>query len=812
MANNSVVIDLLLQDAKFKLSIEQATDKAKDLRKEIDKTSSPVAGLRKGFEGLKGGLSSVVDSVFSLKGALVAAAGVFSFKQIIDSAIEAEASVTAAANSLRLSGEYSADALADVEAFAGKLFELKGVGDDTALKMFSLAQSFGLSKDQAKEVVSVAADLSKATGQDLQTSVNNLSAAYNGQVGKLAKLNPALKELTDAQLKAGLATQILGAQFEGSAAAQLNTFGGAVSFTQERFGDLLEEMGFLVTKNEAVIGIVKLAGEAFKTLGGFIAGNKDGIKKLITDAIKGLLTVLSSVVKSVEILGKSFQGLGDINIGDFFKDIAMIIGAVTDEILLLARGFTEIKLLLKNPIAVFKADTLDDLKKANPELATMVNTIQEIEKRREALTEGIARTTGIIPKMADTTEKSFSSAIDDLIDKIGEVPKAFEDAFAGPKPVKIDLEAINGTVKGNGAEFGPDKSLKRDDFGPGGVTFDERVSAFADNFLSSMLDVTEKIGGSLFANILGGKEGARKFIGAAAGAVTEAFLPGMGAAVGPFVEALSQGKEVVKKQVEEFAEALPELIDALVEAIPVFIQTLADKSDEIIIALAKGAPKITAAIATELANPQLYLGVARELGRAAYEGVQYQFQQAAQAITLAGIDLSAAFKKARDDFANFFKVELPEAFREAVSALGGVFNNIGHDIGNAFKESILTAATEFIDKLKEEIKDALPDFKGGGGVTGGGGRKGPSTAERVLNPASNIPGNPNLGDAKTVLGGGGLGLTGDVSSDDSLVLTMLGKVVELLKQPVNVTTTAKIDGRAFADIILTLDRTKQRLA
>jgi hypothetical protein len=842
MANNSVVIDLLLQDAKFKLSIDKATDSAKDLRKEIEKADGPVAGLRSGFDKLKGGIGGVLDSVFSLKGALAAAASVLAFDKIIDAAVEADNAVNAAANSLRLSGEYSKEALKNTQAFAANLQDLTGIGDDTALSMFSLAQSYGLSADKAKETVKAATDLAAATGQDLTTAVTNLSAAYNGNIGKLGKLNPALKDLTEAELAAGAATRLLAEQFGGSAAAKLDTFAGALDATKARFGDVVEEIGFLIVKNGTVISLVKTLGDAFKILSTFISDNADGLRDFISKPIKSLIRELPNIIRSIGVLGEAFVLVLRVNpftglnesaseTSSIFDEVSSHAAELADGILAIVQGYYNLKRVVGENSALVTIFAPEEITQAQAQ-------VEQIEKLRQKLadtTTQIATPDGL--KNAYEGPKSLvddlAKAFENLADKIEKVPTS----------VDIEVAALSGrsggssrSVKGNGADFGPGSDLKAgpraEDFFGSGV----EIGGFIQGALDEFADGLFVVGKSFAQNILGGKEGARKFLGAAAGAAADAFVPGLGQAVAPFVEALSQGKEAVKAQVTAFAEALPELIDALVEAIPVFVQVLADNAPEIIIALANGMPQVAASLAIALTNPQLYIGVAKELGRAAYEGTIYQFQQLGQAFGIAVTDLTNAGHQAGVNFAEFFKTAFPQAFKEAVASLGNFFADIGSRIAfglsKTFVQALVDGATKFVSKLIDEIKGK---FSSGGKATIGGSGEGPvEQATGVKIPGvyaatgGMVKGLGNRDSVRAMLSPGELVLdrtTGprlnafldeatkpaSRSQDSEMSQVMLAKVIDLLQQPLTVQTTAEVDGRTLADIILTLTRNNQRL-
>jgi hypothetical protein len=850
--NNSVVIDLLLQDAKFKLSIERAQDGVKDLKREVDKSNGAVDDLKNGFDKLKGGLGKVVDSVFSLKGALAAAASFIAFDKIIDAAIEADSAVQSVANSLRLSGEYSAEALAEVQTFAGQLQDMTGIGDDTTLSMISLAQSFGLNKDQAKDVVKVAADLSAATGQDLTTAVNNLSAAYNGQVGKLGKLNPALKELTEQQLKAGVALEILGAQFEGSAASKLQTFGGALDAAKGRFGDLIEEIGFLVTRNPAIIEAIRRLEGVIKGLIEIVANNADTIRKNLTTVLVESIRSFAKAARALLLFGEALTTVGKLlGIGGFADDaekantaLEKQRGLVTDVVrgfVLMATGITEARKALleidsktrdKIGIGIFGggAGSADEEKKKIDETLTSLKNIRK-ELELVPFTNGspLKSLTGDLKSLQSPADK-FLAALNEIADTLEGLPSTI-DLGAGKKGGGGGGGGDKWTVKGNAAEFGPGRELMADQLDPAknlADEFDESINAIADNFVTEFGKVSKQIAGALFTNVLQGKEGARKFLGAAAGAITDVFAPGMGAAVAPFVEALTQGKEVVKAQVEAFAEALPELIDALVEAIPVFVQTLADNADEIIIALANGMPKVAAALAIALANPQLYLGVARELAKAAAEGLKYQIEQLRNAIGVAAEQIKAMPAIISEGF----KVGMDQA-AEKIKLAAGKFAEDVKTGAKKFVDDIVSEAGRFIDKLVEEIKGALPSFSGGGRsggrggleeatgtdipyvsvatgglVTGAGNR---DTVPAMLSPGELVLDRTTGPRLNAFLNEQTRGAAQQAPADSSLTLTLLAQIVDLLQRPMTVNTTAEVDGRTLADIVLELTRTNQRL-
>lgn len=191
--------------------------------------------------------------------------------------------------------------------------------------------------------------------------------------------------------------------------------------------------------------------------------------------------------------------------------------------------------------------------------------------------------------------------------------------------------------------------------------------------------------------VQGGEGGARKFLSGMSAGIAETFVPGLGQAVGPLVDMLSQPPEELKKSITSFAEAIPTLLDNIVENIPVILEVLASKADTIIIALVKHTPKMAIALAQAMPI------VAKELAKA----IQDQFHQAGRTLSdeferwgeqIRSINLSEVFQKMGD-----FLSQLPQKISQGFVNLGtnmseaftNAFNNIGTTLGNAVK-GILT--------------------------------------------------------------------------------------------------------------------------
>lgn len=282
------------------------TADTKDAEKSINKfeknTSSSVAGIEKAFA--------------ALKVAAAAAVAVFAGKQIIDglgkaidAASEADLAVQKLNIALASTGEFSAEASDELQAYAAKIQETTTVSDDAAIAALGLAKNFGITNDQARDLVSAAIDLSAATGDDLNTSVEKLGGTFSGTVGKLSKLGPEFKNLTEEQLRSGEAIALVTKRFDGFSEGLTKTFSGAVAQARNNFEDIFESFGRIITQNPIVIGLINKVSESFASLSNFLDDNSDSMREFVSKAVQGLLSAIPSILDGLKLIIDGFRAL-----------------------------------------------------------------------------------------------------------------------------------------------------------------------------------------------------------------------------------------------------------------------------------------------------------------------------------------------------------------------------------------------------------------------------------------------------------------------------------------------------------------------
>ncbi len=134
-----------------------------------------------------------------------------------------------------------------LERFASELQQVTTVGDEVTISFAGMLASFGRTEEEIQAVISAAADLSAATGMSLDSAVRNLNKTFGGLSGELGELIPEVKDLTEEQLRAGEAVELIAGQFDGLAEQMTQSVDGSISQFNNAFGDLKENLGSLVS-------------------------------------------------------------------------------------------------------------------------------------------------------------------------------------------------------------------------------------------------------------------------------------------------------------------------------------------------------------------------------------------------------------------------------------------------------------------------------------------------------------------------------------------------------------------------------------
>jgi hypothetical protein len=309
----------------LKLSILADVD---NLKKELDKGTKEVEG----FGGKLEKFSAAAKAAFV---AAAAAAAAYAVKLAVDgvkAAIEDEAAQQRLANALKNVTGATNEQIASIEKQILKTSLATGVADDQlrpALQRLAVATG---DVTKANDLLTLALDISAATGKSVESVSNELGKAYEGNTGALTRLGVGLSaaEIKTLGLEGAVAT--LSDTFGGAAATQANTYEGRIQRLQVAFDEAKETVGaallpileklLVFITDKAIPAFERFKANAIDPVIQAVKNNEDTLRGLfnfakntlvpfflgnLVDAIKVIATVASGVVSAVSFALRALE-------------------------------------------------------------------------------------------------------------------------------------------------------------------------------------------------------------------------------------------------------------------------------------------------------------------------------------------------------------------------------------------------------------------------------------------------------------------------------------------------------------------------
>ena len=223
--------------------------------------------------------------------------------------------------------------------FASALQQSTTYGDENIIQAMSLAAAFTNNEQALKNLAIVAADFSSATGQDLNTSMNLISKSIFSSTNALSRYGISVDNSLRGTQRFNAVIESLNQKFAGQAAAQAETYGGAVQQFSNNIGDMGETLGqalaefllpFIKSMNELIQSLnpeaIKFAASAFSSLAASIFLTKKRLTGLAS-LFGATATATSNAGKKVGFLATALGGLK--NAFKIFTKAGLIYGAVS---------------------------------------------------------------------------------------------------------------------------------------------------------------------------------------------------------------------------------------------------------------------------------------------------------------------------------------------------------------------------------------------------------------------------------------------------------------------------------------------------
>lgn len=254
---------------------------------------------KKAFKDADTATSKLDKSVKKLAGALAAAFSVQKITQFSKTAVKAFMEDEKAANRLAKSVENLGLAFATphIENFIKQMADASGVTDDQLRPaMQRLLQTTG-SLTKSTALMTQALDISRGSGVDYETVVNDLTMAYVGQTRGLRKYSLGLSQAELKTMSFADVQKKLTAQFSGANAAYLETYAGKMGILANAASESTEIIG-----KGLVDSLSMLAGEGNTVQP--LADSMQNLAQGTSDVIVGLADIASGL--------KNLGGLGNL--------------------------------------------------------------------------------------------------------------------------------------------------------------------------------------------------------------------------------------------------------------------------------------------------------------------------------------------------------------------------------------------------------------------------------------------------------------------------------------------------------------------
>ena len=331
------------------------------------------------FNAASGSLATVAKV-----GAVAAAAALGALTVAAYKAVQAASEVDATERKLAAALGYTSQALLDQ---ASALQKVTTFGDDQIVQAQASIAMFIKDEEQIKKATKATLDFAAAKGIDLATAGDLIAKTLGSSTNALGRYGIEVKGAVGSTERLDSVTRGLAEVFGGQAAAEAETFGGKLTQLKNSYGDVWEEMGFVITRNQFFVKGLDVITGTFAGLADKIKENRLWLMELTKSGVLSFVKGMGYAVEAVRFFHNGWLGL---KVAAY--SVAFVFGEVTNAIYkalrfillpidLMYQGMQKLGLVQVNPF--------DEAQRAvngyrETVLATGAATLTEIEKTNAA--------------------------------------------------------------------------------------------------------------------------------------------------------------------------------------------------------------------------------------------------------------------------------------------------------------------------------------------------------------------------------------------------------------------------------------------
>jgi hypothetical protein len=265
--NDAVRQNKALKDARdaVNTSTEQGKRTVSDYNAKIDQNTKFIKENSDADKQRTSGIGlykqAVVGAMVAITAVIAAGSGIISFfKDAVKFAMDEEKSNQRLL--FALNGNQEAyDRMLIVKK---ELVKTTTFSKDEINEAINYALSLGRSESQTQKMITAAMGLAKVTGKDLNTAMAMVAGTYEGSLRGLGRYAGGMKDLTEAQLKAGAGVDLLNEKFGRFATTGLETTASKMVMLDKAWHETKENIGVLL------LPVVSALASAFKGVVGAV--------------------------------------------------------------------------------------------------------------------------------------------------------------------------------------------------------------------------------------------------------------------------------------------------------------------------------------------------------------------------------------------------------------------------------------------------------------------------------------------------------------------------------------------------------------
>jgi archaellum component FlaC len=431
------------------INIKVRTDGADKSARDIDKVGKSA--------------SSSAAMVGKLVAAMAAVAiGVFLKKSIELANIQEEAvvSLTVALNDL---GDETDSLVAKLGLYASQLQKNTTFGDEAILEAQARIAMFIKDEEQIKQVTAAVLDLAAAKGMNLTAAADMVSRSIGTSMNAMSRYGIEVTGAVGSTERFDSAIFNLNKRFAGSAAAKADTYKGKMTQLGNAFGDLQEEVGFVITKSDGMgnlIGGVLLP--IIENWTSAVSENRDASQDFVKEGILAIVDGVDLLMGVLADLVRQFESVG-LGMDEISEAATVVWNIVNGMFAGLKTGVLAVVASIKAAVAGIdgirnKFHLISDEELAESVLRSQVANAKLVESAEETGKALIALSDSVVDLFTAREDVSDPHELSNQIRGIGETAREWVNELQNMEKTVNDI----GTRKGTGVfvPSAPDPKLE----------------------------------------------------------------------------------------------------------------------------------------------------------------------------------------------------------------------------------------------------------------------------------------------------------------------------------------------------------------